>query len=395
MVVNQQPEDHHYYSLILSDRYQTECTTKVDEACQRLAEEAFSFVLLDISSCSPAECRQQVGLLCARLRRANLVCTGPAEATELVIAAVKSGASHYLSTPVQPAGLLSSLLQLSSQAVGEDTPSYAAPPASSTVVISHQATESTLHGSSQAMRQVRETIALYAQDDASVLIVGDTGTGKELAAKAIHRLSPRQHSPFVPVDCASLPETLAESILFGAEKGAYTDAFQRKGIFEEADSGTVFLDELAELPLCVQAKLLRTVETRRCSRLGSHRQIEFDIRLVSATNARHLQDERLFRPDLLSRLDTLVLELPPLRAHPEDIPELTTHFMNLKRVIKPLASLALEKLQSWHWPCNVRELKNVITRACVLARNKEIIGIDDIQISQLQRWTGYQRTLLG
>lgn len=220
-----------------------------------------------------------------------------------------------------------------------------------------------LIGECEALRAVAERIQLYAPYDAPVLIVGESGTGKELAASAIHRASKRSSQAFLPVDCAAISGPLVESVLFGTIKGAFTDAIEKKGAFETARGGTVFLDEIAEMTPAVQAKLLRTLETGRGHRVGAVEDIQYDVRVLSATNAELYGGKNRFRPELLHRIDTLVLEMPSLRDHKDDIPALASSFLSTFSPGKTLSSGAIAKLRQWDWPGNVRELRNVVNRA--------------------------------
>ena len=210
---------------------------------------------------------------------------------------------------------------------------------------------------------------------ATVLIEGETGTGKELVAKAIHQASPRAAGPLVAVNCAALPETLLESELFGHEKGAFTSAMnQRKGRFELADGGTIFLDEIGEVPLPMQAKLLRVLQERRFERVGGAESIEVDVRIIAATNKdlRKLSADGKFREDLYYRLNVVKIELPALRDRAEDIPLLAAHFT--EKYARPgtsprqIAPEAMEILLRYDWPGNIRELENAIERCPALRR---------------------------
>jgi transcriptional regulator with GAF, ATPase, and Fis domain len=228
-------------------------------------------------------------------------------------------------------------------------------------------------GRSDAVRTVLRKIEHVAATDATVLITGETGTGKELVARAIHRESPRRDRPLVKVNCAALPPTLIESELFGHEKGSFTGAVGRKvGRFELADGGTLFLDEIGELSMEVQPKLLRVLEDGEFERLGSAQSIRADVRVIAATNRDLSQDvqARRFRADLFYRLNVYPITVPPLRQRREDIPLLVEHFVRVlsKKMGKEIISVApsaLEALRSYHWPGNVREFANVIERAVI------------------------------
>jgi DNA-binding NtrC family response regulator len=230
-------------------------------------------------------------------------------------------------------------------------------------------------GKSPAIEAVFELVRKAARSEANILIQGESGTGKELIARAIHANSARSAQVFVPVDCASLPENLLESELFGHERGAFTGADRTKpGMFEVADRGTLFLDEVGELPLGLQAKLLRALQEREIRRVGGTKQIPVDVRLVAATN-RDLAEsvrKREFREDLFYRVNVIPIPLPPLRERAGDVPLLAYHFLgrygrNRERPLEGIATDALAALEAYPWPGNIRELQNAIERACVLA----------------------------
>ena len=224
---------------------------------------------------------------------------------------------------------------------------------------------------SEMIRQVKE-IARYPAS--TVLITGESGTGKELVARAIHHLSDRREAPFIEINCASLPVNLLESELFGHEKGAFTTAIQRKnGLFEEANKGTIFLDEIGEMDPAMQAKLLRVLEERKIRRVGGTRNIEIDVRVIAATN-RNLPAairEGLFREDLYYRLNVFPIDMPPLRERREDVPVLAKFYLDrynkiFSRNFQEISPAALELMESYDWPGNIRELKNVIERICIM-----------------------------
>ena len=235
------------------------------------------------------------------------------------------------------------------------------------------------------MREFLRLARKVVDADSSLLLLGETGTGKERLARAVHEEGRRRGGPFVAVNCGAFPETLLESELFGHEQGAFTGATQaRKGYFEQADEGTLFLDEIGELPLHLQVKLLRALEERRVRRLGAERQMPVDVRLMAATN-RDLEQEveaNRFRRDLYYRLAVVTLTLPPLRERVEDIPVLIETYVEqfrvaLNRPIRGIQPTALAALTRYGWPGNVRELINVVERAVLLSPGPEI-GVADL-----------------
>ncbi len=235
-------------------------------------------------------------------------------------------------------------------------------------------------GRSRSMVQVYDLIKKVAASEANILIVGESGTGKELIARCIHANSSRAARAFIPIDCASLPEHLLESELFGHEKGAFTGAIAtRRGLFEEANGGTSFLDEVGDIPLPLQAKLLRVLQERQVRRVGGNRFTDVDVRVICAThqNLADMVQQGNFREDLYYRLNVISLPLPPLRDRPGDTPLLAYHFLRKYaaqsgKKVKAIAPETLELLEAYPWPGNVRELQNVIERAVVLAEGEMV-----------------------
>ena len=236
-------------------------------------------------------------------------------------------------------------------------------------------------GVSSAMNSVFELVRSVAGTNSTVIITGESGTGKELVAKAIHALSPRRDAPFVSVNCGALTETLLESELFGHVKGAFTDAYQsKKGLFEAAHRGTLFLDEVGDTPPAMQVKLLRALQEKRIRRVGGTDEVEIDVRVVGATNhpLERLVEERRLREDLFYRLAVIPVRLPSLRDRRDDIPLLAEHFLERfgKEMGKPIAKIsseAMDLLMKYRWPGNVRELENVIERAIALEPTPTIL----------------------
>jgi formate hydrogenlyase transcriptional activator len=235
-------------------------------------------------------------------------------------------------------------------------------------------------GSSTALRRVRSQVEVVAPTDATVLILGETGTGKELVARAIHRISSRRNLPFISLNCAAIPTGLLESELFGYERGAFTGALQQKiGRFEMANRGTLFLDEVGDIPLDLQPKLLRALQEKSFERLGGTKTIPIDVRLVAATNRNltQMMADKLFRIDLFYRLKVFPIITPPLRDRPEDIAILARHFTaryarKMNRPIERIPADTMRALVAWHWPGNVRELENFIERSVILSQGPNL-----------------------
>jgi formate hydrogenlyase transcriptional activator len=244
-------------------------------------------------------------------------------------------------------------------------------------------------GQSSALRNVLRLVETVAPSDSTVLLLGETGTGKELIARAIHDRSRRKDRTFVKLNCAAIPTGLLESELFGHERGAFTGAISQKlGRLELADQGTLFLDEVGDIPLEIQPKLLRALQEREFERLGSTRTKRVDVRLVAATNRDldQMIENREFRSDLYYRLNVFPIRIPPLRERPEDIPLLVRYFAQkyerrMEKKIESIPATALKKLAGWHWPGNIRELENLIERAVILTHGSAL----EVPVSELKR----------
>ncbi len=289
---------------------------------------------------------------------------------ENAVQSVKTGAENYILKPVDAHDLIENVRKSLAKKVSGNLPNNHNTESLATQII----------GDSEPVRKVKTLIQKIAVSDLSVLITGESGTGKELAAEAIFRNSNRKKSPFLKINCAALPEHLLESELFGYEQGAFTDAKNlRKGKLEIVNKGTLFLDEIGDMPFTMQAKLLRVLEEKKLERLGGNKTIAVDFRLISATNQnlQHLIAEKKFREDLFFRLNMVQIHLPALREIPEDIPKLCRYFLecysrDLKIDTPAIHSFAMEKLKTYNWPGNIRELKNSIHRAIVLSGGQPI-----------------------
>ena len=252
-----------------------------------------------------------------------------------------------------------------------------------------QIDEERLIGNSPEMINVFKIIKRCAEtNDKTVLILGESGTGKELVAKAVHLYSQRSKAPFFEINCAAIPDNLLENELFGHEKGAYTDADKRhKGIFELADGGSVFLDEIGDMPLPMQGKILKAIENKRYRRLGGGRDIDVNVRIIAATNRnlKEMVENDRFRADLYYRLNVMTINIPPLRERKADIPLLARYFIELfnkeyNRNIEDISPAAIELILSYNWPGNVREVRNSIERALIL-EDGHILGSDNLNLS--------------
>ena len=298
---------------------------------------------------------------------------------EAAVAAMKDGAYDFLTKPLKRHAVMKSVaLAIEKRRLLQENRSLKAR-------LAGLAQPTAIVGQSQALRATLDVIRQAAASSATVLLLGESGTGKELFARALHDNSPRAAGPFVPINCAAIPESILEAELFGYERGAFTGAVQRKeGRFERAHGGTLLLDEIGELSFSVQAKLLRVLQEGEIERLGGTQSIRVDCRVVAATNKdlAVLAKEGKFREDLFYRLNVIQVTLPPLRDRPEDIPLLANHFLARAaakngKVLRGATPAALAALEAYAWPGNVRELENAIERAVVLSREAEI-ELDDL-----------------
>jgi two-component system response regulator HydG len=361
-------------------------------AIQRLGAEAFDVVLTDLRM--PASDGMDVLASALRIAPDSQVIVMTAYGTiESAVEAIRRGAYDFLAKPFKEDELLlrvgkalerRRLLGEVSLLTGEFRKRYG---------LEH------IVGRSPAMREVLERVVRVAPTDATVLITGESGTGKELVARAIHVASRRGDRPFVPVNCAAITETLLESELFGHAKGAFTGAIRaRRGLFEEAHGGTLFIDEIGETAPGFQAKLLRALQEGEIRRVGESTPVQVDVRVIAATNQdlRKAIAERRFREDLFYRLNVVPLRIPPLRERREDVPLLAAHFLQRfnertseRKVLTPEA---LARLASHPWPGNVRELENMIEQAAALSAGREIREAD-VQVDEPRSTAPAERVL--
>lgn len=314
---------------------------------------------------------------------------------DTAIAALRSGAYDFLTKPIESDLLVAALDRAIRHHQLQDTVRRLSE------TVDHNLHFGELLGNSPAMQAIYAQLAQLSETDTSVLVTGQSGTGKELIARSIHRRSHRAAAPLVAVNCAALPEALLESELFGHTKGAFTDARgERKGMFLEANGGTLFLDEIGELPVPMQVKLLRVLEQRAVRPVGGDREIPIDVRLISATN-RDLEtavEDHTFREDLYYRINVIQIELPPLRQRGSDILLIAQYYVQffserMQKKVTGLDSTTAERLLSYAWPGNVRELRNVIERAVALTHSEKVI-ISDLP-KKIQEFKGGQTMLAG
>lgn len=360
--------------ILAEDGYRTFSTDSSEEAVRRVSEEEIDLVLLDLN----LGARSGLDVL-RELREVDpdvlvIIITGYGT-VESAVEALKLGAYDYIKKPFKADAIhLIVRLALETQNLRREV-RHLKREGGGTMM-----TGEMIGSSPQLLQVFRQVQEVAKHEHATVLITGESGTGKELVARAIHHLSPRKARPFVEINCGSLPFNLLETELFGHERGAFTDAKSRKiGLIEESNGGTVFLDEIGEMDLNLQVKLLRVLEDRKIRRLGGTHNIEIDVRVVAATN-RDLKlaiEDKAFREDLFYRLNVFPIHVPPLRERREDIAQLLDYFLKrftreFNKKIRDISRPALDLLMRYHWPGNVRELRNVVERICIMY-NAEII----------------------
>jgi two-component system response regulator AtoC len=364
--------------VLVQQGYEVETFSRPDAALERLRADPPDIVISDIKM--PGVTGMDILRAGRQASPATNVILMTAYGTiENAIEAIREGAYDYITKPFK----LDELLLIVARAAERTRLREENEALTRTLARTYEPTE--LVGESPPMEALRALIAKVAPTDAAVLIHGESGTGKELVARAIHRQSRRAEAPFVAINCASIPETLLESELFGYEKGAFTGADRPKmGLVEVADGGTLFLDEIGDLPLALQAKVLRMLQEHEVQRVGALRPVRVDVRLIAATN-RDLAGairERTFRADLFYRLNVISIELPPLRERPGDIPILVEYLAHkaarkLRRPQPRFTPEALAALERYPFPGNVRELENLVERLLILCEGNEI-GLGDL-----------------
>jgi DNA-binding NtrC family response regulator len=361
------------YNWFIEDGYHVECAENAKKALSMLENEGFDIILADIKmpGMDGLEMLRRIKLL----KSDSIVIVMTAFATvDTAVQALKDGAFDYVTKPFDPDDLSHLIRNASKQIVlSEENENL------KQKVVSLENVED-LIGNSEAIKKVLKDIESVAQSNSSVVITGESGTGKELVARAIHSNSTRRYFPLVSVHCGALTESLLESELFGHEKGAFTGAmYNRKGRFEMADNGTIFLDEIATISTKMQIDLLRVLESKKFMRVGGNKEISSDFRVICATNRdlKSMVENGTFREDLFYRLNVVNIFVPPLRERIEDIPLLVDYFIrkyctSMNRQPVTIESPALKRLEEFSFPGNVRELENMIERAIVIGNGRKI-----------------------
>jgi DNA-binding NtrC family response regulator len=369
VVDDEQRQREIYRDILLDEGYETVTAPSGEAALRLLAQKRFDLVLTDLNLTGMTGIDLLSEILQTDPTVAIVLITGY-PSIESAIDATKRGVYQYLEKPVDR----SRLLEVVSDAMGR-----------------LESLKRNIIGHSPAIRETVRMVLKVAPTAHTVLILGESGTGKELVAREIHKHSPRHQKPFLAVNCASLTETLLESELFGHEKGAFTDAYQqKKGLFERADHSTLFLDEIGDTSLAMQAKILRALQEREILRVGGTEPIKVDVRIIAATNRNldQLMQEGKFREDLYYRLKVIPIVCPPLRERRDDIEELALHFMRkagfaLGRAVPGVSAETLQALKAYRWPGNIRQLEWAIERAVVLGESDRV-ELEDLPPEILQ-----------
>ncbi len=370
------------YNWFLEDGFRVECAENAKKALTILESDQFDIILADIKM--PGMDGLEMLRRIKSLKPDAIVIVMTAFATvDTAVKALKDGAYDYVTKPFDPDDLTHLIRNATKQISLTDENEIL-----KKKVVSLENVED-LIGESAAMKDMLREVESVAQTNSSVIITGESGTGKELVARAIHANSPRKFFPFVSVHCGALTESLLESELFGHEKGAFTGAmYNRKGRFEMADSGSIFLDEIATISTKMQVELLRVLESKTFMRVGGNKEISSDFRVICATNKdlKSMVENGTFREDLFYRLNVVNIQIPPLRDRKEDIPLLVDYFIKkyCTSMNKPPATIdqtALKRLQEFNFPGNIRELENMIERAIVVGDGKKI-GLKDLPLEK-------------
>jgi len=396
LVVDDEESMRHMLSLLLKrEGYEVRAVEKGSEALHLVDSEPFDFLLIDVVM-PQMDGLELLQSLKEKKVEAAVIMMSAYGNLDTAVEAMKRGAYDYVSKPFKPDEILLTLRK------AEERENLRQENLRLREEVRRDYSFGNIVGKSSKMMQVFETIKKISDYKASVLIIGESGTGKEMVARCIHYNSPRSGEPFVTVNCGAIPETLLESELFGHERGAFTDAKKEKrGSFELAHRGTLFLDEVGEMSLSAQVRLLRALQEGEVKRLGSEHPLSVDVRIIAATirDLSQAVTEGKFREDLFYRLNVLPIHLPVLRERKEDIPLLVDHFIqkyNNEHGLRTegITEEAMARLLEYSWPGNVRELENAVERAMILAQGKKI-GVECLPSEVLGERAPWKRDLLG
>jgi len=386
-------------TVLTDEGYEVRAAESAEEALGFLGQEEFLMVITD-ARLGGMSGYELLGKVHTRWPDLPILMITAYATPKLAVEAIKSGAFDYLAKPFAPEEMLHAVARCAERHKLLHVNATLRERANEVYQLEQ------IVGDSPGVRELRQMIQTVSPTDARVLILGESGTGKELVAGALHCLSQRRHANYVRINCAAIPETLLESELFGHERGAFTGALKQKaGRVEEADGGSIFLDEIADMSRPLQAKLLRFLEDGTFTRVGGTQELRVDVRLIAATN-RDIIDairQNEFREDLFHRLNVVQFRLPPLRERSQDVLLLANHFLKhfsqtIKKRAKKFSRSAQQKLMSHHWPGNVRELRNVVERALILETSDEIQAgsLPDFQIETgLRKAAGAHKAVAG
>ncbi len=380
LVVDDEKNQRETLAQILLDQgFQVKTSSNVANAYTALAEESFDLVLSDFRMPGGSGIDVAKKAIELNIKTAVIIMTAYAD-VESVIQAMRAGVLDYLLKPLNVDSLLKKIeILLENRDLRREVGVLRSE-------INRPNNENRLIGVSPSILQVRQLIQQVAQTKGTVLITGESGTGKEVAARLIHALSPQKDKKFVAINCGAIPENLLESELFGHKKGSFTGAVaDKEGLFVTARGGSVFLDEIGDMPKGLQVKILRAIQEREVVPVGGNNTIKIEARMITATNRDLKTDVEtgVFRQDLYYRINVVEIKMPPLRERPEDIPELSKaiikkYSMEMGKDIQGMSHEALKRLMRYSWPGNVRELENVIERAMILNSNSKIIEVADL-----------------
>ena len=353
--------------------YEAYGVSNAEKSLQKIQSSQFEIILCDLKL-PDMDGLSLISKIRERSTESNIILMTAHGNQEIALQAMRSGAYDYISKPFKAEELILTLKKIEErEGLKKENQELKA-------AIEQKYNFSNIVAQSENMKAIFDTVSRLANFNTTILITGESGTGKELLARAIHHNSSRRNKPFVAINCGAIPENLMESELFGHKKGAFTDASRdKKGLFEEASGGTIFLDEIGELPLHLQVKLLRALQEQQIRRVGDEEVINVDLRVIAAT-LRDLEDdieEGRFRDDLFYRLNVVAIDIPPLRERPEDITLLSNYFLKKQSKLlgiptKGITTDAMKCLMRYHWRGNVRELENCIERALVLSESDHI-----------------------
>lgn len=358
----------------VADLYEAEAVSSAEEALVKISQVDFNIAVVDVGlpRMSGLDLIPHLLNLCPGIA---IISASATNQVDLAVEAMKRGATDFLLKPFDLDRFLNLLTLCANRTTQPSKASFC-----------KEITTFQMVGNSFSMKEISKQVTTIAPFNSSILITGETGTGKELVAQNIHRQSPRAKNPFIALNCAAIPEQLLEDELFGHVKGAFTGAQNaREGRFEQANKGTLFLDEIGDMNLSLQAKLLRVLQERKFEKLGSSRSVDVDVRVVAATSANleKRMQEGTFRPDLYYRLNVINIHMPPLRQRKEDIAELAEYFLARFCGSNALPAKSLDKeaeqlLLCYNWPGNIRQLQNVMERSAILSCENKLIGIKDL-----------------